>query len=155
MLNNGIKEKTGSKTQDKEIELVIFIVNNNIYGIDTRYIVEIINGYKITEVPMDYVEGMITHRGRVIVLVNLAKYLFGIEPKKHRKNLAIVCIEDNKEIALEIDGTRHIKYIKESDIIKPAGLDPDIFNKIQGYIKSEENELIGILNIENIINNIG
>src|SRR5690625_3852402 len=60
-----------------EVEIIVFNVGDNLFGINVLKVREIINPIEITSVPRshEYVEGIINLREDIIPLINLSRVL--------------------------------------------------------------------------------
>ncbi|RLI71650.1 chemotaxis protein CheW, partial [Archaeoglobales archaeon] len=65
------------------IQVVVFKLGNERYGVETSQVKEIIRVEEITRIPNapDFVEGVINLRGQITTIINLRKR-FGMEPKE-------------------------------------------------------------------------
>lgn len=92
---------TDKKIQIKieEKQLVVFSIAKEEFGIDISELKEIVKIMEITPVPNveDYIKGVINLRGRIIVLILLAKKL-NLEIKKEDKDSRILIMESGENI---------------------------------------------------------
>ena len=93
-------------------------LGNEIYGIDIRYVTDIIELQKITEVPdmPEYVQGVINLRGNVIPVIDL-RLRFGMESREYddRTVITVVNIEDYS-IGFIVDTATEVQDIPEQNI---------------------------------------
>ena len=68
-----VKEITGPESR----KYLIFIIDNLKIGIDAEYVVEILNSYSATYLPMmpDYIEGIFNMRGQIIPIMDIRQRL--------------------------------------------------------------------------------
>ncbi len=84
--------------EDMELQLVVFKIRTEEFGVEIRSVQEIIRMANITEIPRapHHVKGIINLRGRIIVVISLNAIL-GSQEKEHDVSTRI--------IVADIDGT--------------------------------------------------
>lgn len=100
---------------------VIFNLAGREYGVRIDQVREVIRMRKITPVPdaADFVEGVISLRGRVVTLVNLRQKL-GLERKAVDKGARVVVTEiEGRIIGMIVDGVKDVTNISEENIAPP------------------------------------
>ena len=145
-------EKTMETTSD-DLEFSTFYVGGALCGINILNIQEINKHFEITQVPQasDFIEGILNLRGRIVTIIDLGKKL-GLAPVNHDKdNRNIIVNSDDEHIGLLIDSISDVVIAKEEDI-EPApsnigGVKGKFF---QGVLKTEK-QLIGILDIDEVL----
>ncbi|KKH93383.1 chemotaxis protein CheW [Methanosarcina sp. 1.H.T.1A.1] len=103
---------------DNTIQVIVFNLGEEIYGVEISQIKEIILPTQITRIPNvpDFVEGILNLRGQIAVIINLRKRL-GKEPKKNDENTRIIVIEyDNATIGMMVDSVSEVKYLSSKNI---------------------------------------
>jgi purine-binding chemotaxis protein CheW len=102
----------------QENKFLMCKLGNEIYGIDIRFVTDIIELQKITEVPdmPDYVQGVINLRGNVIPVIDL-RLRFGMEPREYddRTVITVVNIKDYS-IGFIVDTATEVQDIPEKHI---------------------------------------
>lgn len=126
------------------IEILFFNIGESIYGIEIKYVKEIISVEQITVVPKipDYIKGVINIRGKVVPIISV-RNRFGIEeiPYDDRTCIIVLEFEDDEQVGIIVDRVQEVLIAKPSDISKA----PDSKNvNANRYIKS-------IIEIENDI----
>ncbi len=114
-----IKEKSSEATG--EIQLVVFDLASEHYGVDISTVREIIRMQTITRVPGAYffVEGVINLRGKVLPVIDLRKRL-GLKVSEDTKESRIVVIDIAVgEVGLLVDAVSEVLRIPKSSI-EPA-----------------------------------
>ncbi|OGK05331.1 MAG: chemotaxis protein CheW [Candidatus Riflebacteria bacterium GWC2_50_8] len=105
----------------QEDKFLTFRVGKEEYGIEIRYVTEIVGIQKITEVPEmpDYVKGVINLRGNVIPVVDV-RLMFKMQPFEYddRTCVIVVTIEESP-IGLVVDTVKEVVSILP-DRISPA-----------------------------------
>ena len=114
---------------------LIFSIDNENYGIEIQYVVEIIGIQTITEIPglPDYVKGIVNLRGKIIPVIDI-RLLFKKEPKDYNDRTCIIVIDiKNISIGLIVDTVSEVITIPEQDIVEPPQINKGAYNK---YIKN-------------------
>ena len=157
------------KVGTNEMELVDFrilkqedgYVYEGIYGVNVAKVREIIKKPKLTELPgvPHFVEGIFDLRGVVIPVVNLATWM-GIEsPEGVEANTRVIIAEfNNILIGFVVHDAKRIRRISWKDI-EPASfaagsgaLDK---SKITGVTRIEDDAVLLILDLENVVQELG
>lgn len=111
-----------------------FIIGNECYGLEIRYVTEIIGIQMITEIPElpEYVRGIINLRGKIIPVVDV-RIRFKKDIKEYNDRTCVVVV-DIKElsIGLIVDSVAEVLTIPEQDIVKP----PQVTKVNNRYIKN-------------------
>ncbi|HPT87709.1 MAG TPA: chemotaxis protein CheW [Bacillota bacterium] len=148
---------------DKDIEMeeedtqkgkyLTFVVGNEVYGIEIRYVTEIIGIQAITEVPElpVYIKGIINLRGKIIPVMDV-RLRFNKEPKEYNDRTCVVVVDIGEiSIGLIVDSVSEVLTIPDEDIVPP----PQV-NKVQNrYIKAigkVGNEVTLLLDCEKLLN---
>lgn len=120
---------------------LIFSIGKEEYGIEIKYVLEIIGIQVITEVPHvpNYIRGIINLRGKVIPVVDV-RLRFEKEFKEYDDRTCIVVIDiKNMYIGIIVDRVSEVVNIKEQQISQPPELNKNSKNKyIQGVAKVED-----------------
>jgi purine-binding chemotaxis protein CheW len=114
-----------------------FVLGAEYYGIEIRYVTEIIGIQTITEVPElpDYMSGIINLRGRIIPVMDIRKR-FKKEFVQYNDRTCIIVIDvDSYTIGLIIDSVSEVITIPDTEIVAPPHLNKDSNNYIYGVGK--------------------
>lgn len=137
----------------EDLEFSTFSVGGAICGINILTIQEINKNFDITRVPQaaDYIEGILNLRGRIITIVDLGKKL-GLSPvSKDKDNRNIIVNSEDELIGLLVDSINDVVLAKKDDIEPaPANIGGVKGKFFQGVLKTEK-QLIGILNIDEVL----
>ena len=93
-----------------ELQLVIFDLAAETYGVDIGSVREIIRMQETTKVPRtpDFVEGVINLRGKVIPVIDLRKR-FGFKRAEATKDTRIVVVDiDGNDIGVVVDAVTEV-----------------------------------------------
>lgn len=112
---------------------LIFSMGKELYGMDIRYITEIIGIQPITEVPEmpEYIRGVTNLRGKIIPVMD-ARCRFKKELRDYDDRTCIIVIEtEDISLGLIVDSVAEVLTIAEQDIALP----PEIRKEKHKYIK--------------------
>ncbi|RKO66878.1 chemotaxis protein CheW [Desulfofundulus salinus] len=107
--------------QQGELQLVVFRLKEQTYGVDIGHVLEIIRASDITAIPgaPDFVEGVINLRGRVIPVIDLARRL-GLAPINVTGNTRIVIVEVGGTTAgMMVDGVSEVLRLSQESVQPP------------------------------------
>ncbi|MCD1294515.1 chemotaxis protein CheW [Methanocella sp. CWC-04] len=139
---------------DNEIQLVVFKLGSEEFGVDISQVKEIIRVGDITRIPGSppFVDGVINLRGQVTTVVNLRSRL-GLGGKNADSNARIMIMEVQKNtVGVIVDSVAEVKYMSSKDIEPlPEALSSSISSEyIQGVGKLSGRLLI-LVNLKQII----
>ena len=108
-----MKEITGPESR----KYLIFIIDNLKIGIDAEYVVEILNSYSATYLPMmpDYIEGIFNMRGQIIPIMDIRQRL-GKYPKGG-ESLLIVLDYNDTQLGIQVDAVELMMDIPNDSIL--------------------------------------
>ena len=107
-----------SHVLENGIQVIVFSLGDERYGVDISQVREIIRPTKITRIPNapDFVEGVINLRGQITTIINLRKR-FGLPPKEIDNDTRIIVVEyNNAVIGMMVDTVNEVKYLSAKDI---------------------------------------
>lgn len=99
-------------------EVLLFQVDDNVYGIEIQFITEIIGIQPITVVPKvpSYIKGVINIRGKVIPVISIRKR-FNKEEVPYTERTCIIVVDWNGlAVGLIVDRVREVLPVKPEDI---------------------------------------
>ncbi|MCQ2506783.1 MAG: chemotaxis protein CheW [Lachnospiraceae bacterium] len=121
-------------------KFMTFICGEEYYGIEIRYVQEIICMQKITEVPETppYVKGLINLRGKIHPVIDV-RIRFHKEPREYNDRTCIIVTEVDKiVVGLIVDTIAGVVDIKEEDICPSVSIGKDSTSFIYGIGKIGE-----------------
>lgn len=133
---------------------LIFSLGDEMYGMEIRYITEIIGIQPITEVPEmpQYVRGITNLRGKIIPVMD-ARLRFKKPERPYNDRTCIIVIDTYKtSIGLIVDRVAEVLTLQESEIVAP----PEIGRGGHKYIKGIGNsggKVRLLLDCERLLNN--
>ncbi|MGI6727473.1 MAG: chemotaxis protein CheW [Anaerovoracaceae bacterium] len=120
-------------------KFLTFILENEIFGIEIRYVTEIIGIQAITKVPEvpSYVKGIINLRGKIIPVIDV-RLKFNKESVEYDDRTCIIVVDINEvQVGLIVDQVNEVLNISEEDIAPPPDSRTSVENKyIKGIGKS-------------------
>ena len=160
-LNEEVEEELAKKNKktdtiimkDEYEQVVGFILNNELYGIDILDVEEIIKPVDYTYVPntKPFVMGVINLRGKVIPVVDL-RVRFGFQAKPINADSRIIIIAHNEyNVGYLVDKIEKVYYV-EKKAIEPTP--PNIPQNIEKYVKGVgkmPKKIITLLNVEELL----
>ena len=135
-------------------KFLTFSVGKESYGIEIKFVKEIIGIQEITEVPelADYVKGIINLRGKIIPVIDV-RLRFKKQAKDYNDRTCIVVI-DIKEIyvGLIVDNVADVISIDDSNIVPPPDTKTGFHNRYVRGIGKVGDEVKLLLDCEKLIN---
>lgn len=96
---------------------LIFTVMDLRIGLDAEQVVEIMNDYTVTYLPMmpSYIQGIFNMRGQIIPIMNI-RYRLG-KPPKEGEELLIVLDYNNTQMGIQVDSVDRMLNIPNDSIV--------------------------------------
>jgi purine-binding chemotaxis protein CheW len=114
-------------------KFLTFSIGSEFYGIEIKYVTEIIGIQAITEVPElpEYIRGIINLRGKIIPVMDVR--LRFKKPSKDYNDRTCVIVIDMRDVSigLIVDSVSEVISIADNDIVPP----PDVSRNGNKYIK--------------------
>ena len=107
-----------------EIQLVVFDLASEHYGVDISDVREIMRMQNITKVPgaMSYVEGVINLRGKVLPVLDLRKRLgLKVAEQTEESRIVVVDIADG-EVGVIVDAVTEVLRVQNASIDPPSSM---------------------------------
>ncbi len=136
-----------------EIEIMEFTIDDNLYGINVAKVREIMMSAPVKAMPHAHpaVEGIFKPRDAVLTVVNLPRYLNGVDSEKGEKDLFIVTNFNKMFIAFRVHTVVGISRISWKDIQKPDDTVSGGEEGVATGIAQCEGDLVTILDFERIV----
>ncbi len=136
--------------QDVETKQYIVVqIGSEKYGIDIKYIDNIVRMQKITRVPkaQSYFKGVINLRGEIVPVMSIRKKM-GLEDDEitDKSRIIIIKIEEKGSIGIIVDEVREVITLNMAEVEKTSAKD----SFINGIGKNGE-ELISLFEINAVI----
>lgn len=96
---------------------LIFTVMDLRIGLDAEQVVEIMNDYTVTYLPMmpSYIQGIFNMRGQIIPIMNI-RYRLG-KPPKEGEELLVVLDYNNTQMGIQVDSVDRMLNIPNESIV--------------------------------------
>jgi len=149
--------KTINKNIDNKINIITFKLGTEIFGIETDYIINIVDKVIITPIPGSpkTLKGVINLRGTILPLVNAHALLEAQFYKSQNSNYIVIEMQTNNQnnkFAIEVDSVMDVIEIDKNDISQPPQLGIKFPpNYLKGIIK-HNGYFILILNLDQTFN---
>lgn len=111
-----------------------FYIEEEVYGIEIRFVTEIIGVQQITKIPevADFIKGIINLRGKIIPIVDM-RLKFNIEPMEYDDRTCIIIVDTQSlVVGLIVDKVADVMTINDEEIAAPPSHKSGIRNK---YLK--------------------
>ena len=124
-MNQALEEEMEESIDTMENLYIIFFIDGKEYGIEIRYLIEIIAFQSITFIPNlpNYVKGVINLRGKIIPVLDV-RLRFGIAPLDYTENTCILILNfNNLNAGLIVDGVKEVLKIPRESIEPSPGFE--------------------------------
>ncbi|MDR0522003.1 MAG: chemotaxis protein CheW [Planctomycetaceae bacterium] len=144
-LNETIEQANLENEDTLKNMYLTFRLGKEDYGIEIRYVTEIVGMQKITEVPdmPMFVKGVVNLRGQVIPVLDM-RLRFNMQPRDYDERTCIIVVNiSGVQVGLVVDTVNEVRSIEDDQISPPpktAGADSAGY--IQGMGKVGESVII-------------
>lgn len=135
-------------------KFLTFVIGKEVYGIEIKYVTEIIGIQLITEVPElpDYVRGIINLRGKIIPVLDV-RLRFKKQFKEYNDRTCIVVVDiKDFSVGLIVDSVAEVISISDNNIVNPPDAGTGFNNKYIKGIGKVENEVKLLLDCDKFLN---
>ncbi len=133
-------------------QYIVIRIGDEQYGIDIKYIDNIVRLMQITRVPQvpEYFKGVINLRGEVVPVMSL-RIKMGLEPDDNTKDTRIIIIkmDQHEAIGLMVDSVKEVVNLDNSQVEK-TGNDNQEKTYVSG-IGKHESGLISLLDLNMVL----
>ncbi len=120
---------------NEELQLVIFKIGSEEFGVPISQVREIVRLVQITPVPRapSFIEGVVNLRGQILAVIDLAKKLnLKSNPRSEKTRIIVVEVDDNT-VGMIVDEVTEVLKISSENVKEPPEI---IATKIkQEYLK--------------------
>ncbi len=143
-------EQTDTAT---EIQLVVFDLASEFYGVDIGDVREIIRMQTVTRVPgaPPYVEGIINLRGQVIPVVDLRKRLELVVGEQTNESRIVWVTINEQDVGVIVDAVTEVLRIPISSIEPPSSMVSSVDSDYLRGIAKLESRLIILLDMTKVL----
>jgi purine-binding chemotaxis protein CheW len=143
--------KTGSSD---ELQLVVFNIGSEEFGVEIMNVQEIIRMTNITKIPQasSYVKGIINLRGKIIVVINL-DVIMGMTSKEQDENTRIIVADIGDTVmGFIVDSVSEVIRLPESSVeAAPAVIANKIGTEYVRGVGKMEDRLLILLDLDRIL----
>lgn len=149
-----VKAITTEQEAETAVQYIVVRIGNEQYGINIKYIDNIVRNQKITRVPktQTYYKGVINLRGEIIPVMSIRLKL-GLEDDKFTDKTRIIIVKiEGATIGVIVDQVREVVTLDDDNTEKITRTSRD--DAASGYISSigkSKGELISLLDIVGLI----
>jgi len=145
--------KLNSAVDSTSLQYIVINIGNEQYGINIKYIDNIVRIQRITRVPktQPYYKGVINLRGEIIPVMSIRIKLGLADDEFTDKSRIIIVKVENASIGIIVDQVKEVVTLDEDNIENMA---TDVNDEFSGYINAigkSKGELITLLDIIGII----
>ena len=134
-------------------KFLTFTIDKEEYGIEIKYVTEIIGIQQITEIPElpEFIKGVINLRGKIIPVMDV-RLRFRKEAKEYNDRTCVIVIDINEIIiGYIVDKVSEVIAIQEENILPPPSLSKNIQNRYIKGIGKVNDEVKLLLDCEKIL----
>ena len=149
-----VKAITTEQETETAVQYIVVRIGNEQYGINIKYIYNIVRNQKITRVPktQTYYKGVINLRGEIIPVMSIRLKL-GLEDDEFTDKTRIIIVKiEGATIGVIVDQVREVVTLDDDNTEKITRTSRD--DAASGYISSigkSKGELISLLDIVGLI----
>ncbi len=137
-------------------QFIVTQLGNEQYGIDIKYISNIVRMQKITRVPQvySYIKGVINLRGEVIPTISL-RLKMGLSDDEITKKTRIIILklEQHESIGVLVDEVKEVVTLDDEHIERPS-YDKDEKSKFLSGVGKYDGKLISLLDINAVLSDV-
>lgn len=133
---------------------LIFSLGKESYGIEIKYVTEIIGIQSITQIPElpEYIKGIINLRGKIIPVMDV-RLRFKKEPRDYNDRTCVIVVDIRDMcIGLIVDSVSEVLSIPEQDTVIPPQMNTGLNNRYIKMIGKAGNDVKLLLDCEKLLN---
>ncbi len=130
-----------------------FLIGKETYGIEIRYVTEIIGIQAITEIPElpEYIKGIINLRGKIIPVIDI-RLRFKKEPREYNDRTCVIVVDiSDVSIGLIVDSVAEVLAISDEDVVEPPQMNKGFNNRYIKNIGKAGNDVKLLLDCEKLL----
>ena len=135
------------------VQLATFFLKDELFGVNTLHVQEILTYQEITSVPLapDYVRGLINLRGQIVTVIDLRSRLGFEKLEEERAGMNLIVNSDEGLMSLLVDNIGNVLDISVDRLLPPPGTIRGVaVHYIQEVCQLEE-ELLIVLDLQSIL----
>ena len=136
----------------KNLQLVVFSLGDELYGVSIDSVQEIVRLPYITGVPdaPDFLEGVINLRGRIVPVIDLRKRL-RVKEAIRTKSTRVLITETSSKVGLLVDSASEVLKIQPDSIEEPPEIISAIGVEYITGVAKNNGRLIILLDVNKIL----
>jgi purine-binding chemotaxis protein CheW len=154
-MSNATEQSVINQEEDTQKgKFLTFTLGNEAYGLEIKYVTEIIGVQEITEIPElpEYIRGIINLRGKIIPIMDVRlRFRKTFREYNDRTCIVVVDIKDIS-VGLIVDAVSEVMTIQDQDVVPPPDLNKGSNNKYIKGIGKVGNEVKLILDCSKLLN---
>jgi len=130
-----------------------FLIGKETYGIEIRFVTEIIGIQAITEIPElpEYIKGIINLRGKIIPVMDI-RLRFKKEPREYNDRTCVIVVDiSDVSIGLIVDSVAEVLAISDEDVVEPPQMNKGFNNRYIKNIGKAGNDVKLLLDCEKLL----
>ena len=137
----------------KYIQLVVFGVGKELYGVGIEAVHEIVRVPDVTQVPdaPEYFEGVINLRGRIIPVIDLRKRLRLAYVERTKSARVLITENNGRIVGLVVDSVAEVLKLQPDAIEEPPQMVSSIGVEYITGVAKVKDRLVILLNIEKVL----
>ncbi len=134
-------------------EILLFYIDEVLYGLEIQYITEIIGIQPITVVPRvpNYIKGIINIRGKVVPVISIRSKINQVEIPYDDKTCILVVEHDDLTVGLIVDRVREITSVSPTDTCSAPDFKTVNENQYIQCIIDSNDEIKQLLDLQKLI----
>jgi purine-binding chemotaxis protein CheW len=141
------------QTRTDIVQLATFFLGEELFGVDTLRVQEILTYQEITAVPLapDYVKGLINLRGQIVTVIDLRSRLGFEKLDQEHTSMNLIVNSDEGLMSLLVDNIGNVLDIAADRLLPPPGTIRGVAVQYIQEVCQLEDDLLIVLNLENIL----
>ncbi|MBD3305514.1 chemotaxis protein CheW [candidate division KSB3 bacterium] len=135
------------------VQLATFFLGDELFGVDTLHVQEILTYQEITPVPLapEYVRGLINLRGQIVTVIDLRRRLGFDKFDDERSSMNLIVNSDEGLMSLLVDNIGNVLDIAADRLQPPPGTIRGVAVHYIQDVCQLEGELLIVLDLESIL----
>lgn len=152
------KDKDKEKDEFQTTQYIVIQLGDERYGIDIRYVDNIVRMQRITRVPKvaEYFKGVINLRGEVVPVMSI-RLKMGLPETDESKSTRIIILkcEGMEKIGIVVDEVREVVTLNNDEVEKVAYDSREEKSGFVNAVGKYENDLISLLDLHTVLAEAG
>jgi purine-binding chemotaxis protein CheW len=148
-MNTEQQRQTGSDS----VQLATFFLGDELFGVNTLHVQEILTYQEITSVPLApaYVRGLINIRGQIVTVIDLRCRLGFEKLENEQSSMNLIVNSDEGLMSLLVDNIGNVADIPGDRLLPPPGTIRGVAVQYIQKVCQLEEELLIVLDLDSIL----